>query len=59
VIVLEVRNAELMDSITRQAAEHGITDGAIVALIRGEVMAGREAAPPPGPSRAEVPRSLA
>ena len=32
-IVLEVRNAELMESITRQAAEHGITYGAIVALI--------------------------
>jgi uncharacterized protein len=33
VIVLEVRNAELMESITRQAAEHGIAYGAIVALI--------------------------
>jgi len=33
VIVLEVRNAELMDSITKQAAEQGITYGAIVALI--------------------------
>jgi hypothetical protein len=31
--VLEVRNAELMESITRQAAERGITDAAIVALI--------------------------
>jgi predicted DNA-binding protein with PD1-like motif len=31
--VLEVRNAELMESITKQAAEHGITDAAIVALI--------------------------
>jgi ribosomal protein S12 methylthiotransferase accessory factor YcaO len=31
--VLEVRNAELMESITRQAAEQGITDAAIVALI--------------------------
>ena len=27
--------------------------------LPGKVMAGREAAPPPGPSRAEVPRSLA
>jgi hypothetical protein len=31
--VLEVRNAELMASITKQAAERGITDAAIVALI--------------------------
>jgi uncharacterized protein len=31
--VLEVRNAELMESITRQAAERGITNAAIVALI--------------------------
>ena len=32
-IVLEVRNAELMESIAEQAAGQGITDGAIVALI--------------------------
>ena len=32
-IVLEVRNGELMESITRQAAERGISYGAIVALI--------------------------
>jgi len=31
--VFEVRNAELLESITRQAAEHGITYAAIVALI--------------------------
>jgi hypothetical protein len=31
--VLEVRHAELIRSLTEQAAEHGITDGAIVALI--------------------------
>jgi predicted DNA-binding protein with PD1-like motif len=31
--VLEVRNDELIESITRQAAEQGITDAAIVALI--------------------------
>jgi uncharacterized protein len=31
--VMEVRNAELIESLTRQAAEHGITDAAIVALI--------------------------
>jgi predicted DNA-binding protein with PD1-like motif len=31
--VLEVRNAELMESITKQAAEQGITYAAIVALI--------------------------
>ena len=30
---LEVRNAELMESITKQAAERGITYTAIVALI--------------------------
>ena len=32
-IVLEVRHGELLESITRQAAEQGITYGAIVALI--------------------------
>jgi hypothetical protein len=31
--VLGVRNAELIESLTRQAAEHGITDDAIVTLI--------------------------
>jgi predicted DNA-binding protein with PD1-like motif len=31
--VLEVRNAELMESLTKQAAERGITYAAIVALI--------------------------
>jgi uncharacterized protein len=31
--VLEVRNGELIESITRQAAEQGITHAAIVALI--------------------------
>ena len=31
--VFEVRNAELLESITQQAAEHGITHAAIVALI--------------------------
>jgi predicted DNA-binding protein with PD1-like motif len=31
--VLEVRNAELMESITKQAADRGITYAAIVALI--------------------------
>ena len=31
--VLEVRNAELIESLTRQAAELGITNAAIVALI--------------------------
>jgi hypothetical protein len=32
-------------------------DGSLT--LPGEVMAGHEAAPPPGPSRAEVPRRLA
>src|SRR5258708_33482324 len=32
--MLEVRNAELMESLTTQAAEHDITHAAIVALIR-------------------------
>ena len=32
-------------------------DGSLI--LPGEVMAGRKAAPLPGPSRAEVPRSLA
>ena len=31
--VLEVRNAEMIESITKQAAEQRITDAAIVALI--------------------------
>ncbi|HTF53201.1 MAG TPA: DUF296 domain-containing protein [Pseudonocardia sp.] len=31
--VFEVRNAELMESITKQAAEQGIANAAIVALI--------------------------
>jgi predicted DNA-binding protein with PD1-like motif len=31
--ILEVRHAELIESLTRQAAEHGITDAAIVTLI--------------------------
>ena len=31
--VIEVRNAELIESITKQAAERGITYAAIVALI--------------------------
>jgi uncharacterized protein len=31
--VFEVRNAELIDSLTKQAAEHGVTYAAIVALI--------------------------
>jgi uncharacterized protein len=33
VFVIEVRNAELIESITKQAAERGITCAAIVALI--------------------------
>jgi predicted DNA-binding protein with PD1-like motif len=32
VYVFEVRNAELIESITQQAAEHGITSAAIVAV---------------------------
>jgi predicted DNA-binding protein with PD1-like motif len=32
-IRIEVRDGELMTSIARQAAEHGITNGAIVSLI--------------------------
>jgi hypothetical protein len=31
--VLEVRNAELIESITRKAAEQGVSHAAIVALI--------------------------
>jgi uncharacterized protein len=31
--ILEVRNAELIESLTQQAAEHGIADAAIVTLI--------------------------
>jgi predicted DNA-binding protein with PD1-like motif len=33
VIIFEVRDSDLMDSLTRQASDAGITDGAIVALI--------------------------
>jgi hypothetical protein len=33
-MVLEVRSAELMESITRQAAERGVTYGAIAAEAR-------------------------
>lgn len=32
-ITFEVRDGELIESLTRQAAEHGITNGAIVSLI--------------------------
>jgi hypothetical protein len=35
VIVLEVRSAELMESITKQAAERGITYGAFAAGVGG------------------------
>ncbi|WP_184922066.1 PCC domain-containing protein [Saccharothrix ecbatanensis] len=35
VFVLEVTNDELMESLTRQAKERGITDAAIVSLIGG------------------------
>jgi predicted DNA-binding protein with PD1-like motif len=45
--VLEVRNAELMESITRQAAERGITYAAIVALI-GAVDSFTVSTPPTG-----------
>lgn len=34
-IVIDVTNGELMESIARQAKEHGVTDGAIVSLIGG------------------------
>jgi len=44
--VLEVRNDDLMDSITRQAAERGITYAAIVALI-GAVDSFTVSTPPP------------
>jgi predicted DNA-binding protein with PD1-like motif len=33
VITFEVRHAELVESLTKQAAESGLADGAIVALI--------------------------
>lgn len=32
-IVIEIRDAELMESVTRQVAEHGVKNGAIVSLI--------------------------
>jgi uncharacterized protein len=44
--VLEVRNDELMDFITRQAAERGITCAAIVVLI-GAVDSFTVSTPPP------------
>lgn len=34
-LVLEVNDDELMESLTRQAAEQGVTDAAIVSLIGG------------------------
>ena len=45
--VLEVRNAELMESITEQAAEQGIAYAAIVALI-GAVDSFTVSTPPSG-----------
>jgi uncharacterized protein len=45
--VLEVRNAELMESITKQAAERGIVYGAIVALV-GAVDSFTVSTPPEG-----------
>jgi predicted DNA-binding protein with PD1-like motif len=45
--VLEVRHAELMDSITKQAAERGIRYAAIVALI-GAVDSFTVSTPPTG-----------
>jgi uncharacterized protein len=45
--ILEVRNAELMESIAKQAAEHGITYAAIVALI-GAVDSFTVSTPPAG-----------
>ena len=43
-IVLEVRHAELMESITKHAAERGITYGAIIALDRRDWRGGRSVA---------------
>ena len=43
VIALEIRNAELMESITRQAAEQGITYDAIVAVPDNEQIVFAEA----------------
>lgn len=34
-IVIDVRNAELMETLTREAKERGITNAAIVSLIGG------------------------
>lgn len=34
-IVIEVRNAELIDALTREAASRGVSDAAVVALIGG------------------------
>jgi predicted DNA-binding protein with PD1-like motif len=57
VIVLEVRHAELMESITKQAAERGITYGAIVALI-GAVDSFTVSTPPIGDPTAHLFRLL-
>lgn len=32
-IVIEIRNAELMETVTKEAQRHGIVNGAIVSLI--------------------------
>ena len=39
--VLEIRDAELIESLTEQAAERGITDAAIVTLISRRPAAGQ------------------
>jgi predicted DNA-binding protein with PD1-like motif len=35
VLVFEVNDGEMMESLTQQAKDHGVTDGAIVSLIGG------------------------
>jgi uncharacterized protein len=47
IFVLEVRNGELMESITKQAAEQGVTYAAIVTLI-GAVDSFTVSTPPSG-----------
>jgi uncharacterized protein len=52
-IVLEVRDGELIESLTKQIAEHELTDGAIVSLI-GAVDSFALSTMPPGDPRSDV-----
>lgn len=50
-IIFEVRNAELIESLTKQAADAGITDAAVVSLIGAVDGFTLSTMPPDDPSR--------